>query len=217
MQVKRQCKIRKDAFYYFVLTFKSAKQGTFESAYYKIRKEIAAEFSRHKEGLKSDRLSEKEKKEFQKLMDKEAEYDDYSGALKFLSKCLYEVTGRKAVILIDEYDVPLENAYFEGFYEKNVKFIRSLFESVLKTNEYLQFAVITGCLRISKESIFTGLNHLNIISVLDRQYSEHFGLTEPKVLDMMICAVRERIYGISFFSQAILQKQVNIFKNLRFI
>lgn len=167
------------------LTLKSAKQGTFESAYYKIREEVAAEFSRHKEVLKSDRLSEKEKKEFQKLMDKEAEYDDYSGALKFLNKCLYEVTGNKAVILIDEYDVPLENSYFEGFYEKNVKFIRSLFESALKTNEYLQFAVITGCLRISKESIFTGLNHLNIISVLDRQYSEHFGFTEPEVLDMM--------------------------------
>lgn len=167
------------------LTLKSAKQGTFESAYYKIREEIAAEFSRHKEGLKSDRLSEKEKKEFQKLMDKEAEYDDYSGALKFLSKCLYEVTGRKAVILIDEYDVPLENAYFEGFYGKIIQFIRSLFESALKTNDYLQFAVITGCLRISKESIFTGLNHLKIISVIDRRYSEHFGFTEPEVLDMM--------------------------------
>ncbi|KAI4452162.1 hypothetical protein C823_006744 [Eubacterium plexicaudatum ASF492] len=167
------------------LTLKSAKQDTFKSAYYKIREELAAEFSRHKEVLKSDRLSEKEKKEFQKLMDKEAEYDDYSGALKFLSKCLYEGTGNKTVILIDEYDVPLENSYFEGFYEKNVKFIRSLFESALKTNEYLQFAVITGCLRISKESIFTGLNHLNIVSVLDRQYSEHFGFTEPEVLDMM--------------------------------
>ena len=89
------------------------------------------------------------------------------------------------VVLIDEYDVPLENAYFRGFYGEMIDFIRSLFESVLKTNDYLQFAVITGCLRVSKESIFTGLNHLKIISVLDRKYSEHFGFTESEVLQMM--------------------------------
>ena len=98
---------------------------------------------------------------------------------------MYKITGKNTVILIDEYDVPLENAYFRGFYEKMVIFIRSLFESALKTNDYLQFAVITGCLRISKESIFTGLNHLKIISILDQQYSEHFGFTESEVLQMM--------------------------------
>ena len=87
--------------------------------------------------------------------------------------------------MIDEYDVPLENAYIRGFYEEMVDFIRSLFESVLKTNQYLQFAVITGCLRISKESIFTGLNRLNIISILDKKYSEHFGFTEEEVHRMM--------------------------------
>ncbi len=94
--------------------------------------------------------------------------------------------------MIDEYDVPLENAYFRGFYGEMVDFIRSLFESALKTNDNLQFAVITGCLRISKssegrllETIFTGLNHLKIISVLDQQYGEHFGFTETEVLQMM--------------------------------
>ena len=105
--------------------------------------------------------------------------------MEFLSKCLYEATEEKTVILIDEYDVPLENAYFRGFYGEMVDFIRSVFESALKTNDHLQFAVITGCLRISKESIFTGLNHLNIISVLDKNYSEHFGFTEEEVLRMM--------------------------------
>lgn len=85
----------------------------------------------------------------------------------------------------EDYDVPLENAYFRGFYEEMVDFVRSLFEAALKTNNYLQFAVITGCLRISKESIFTGLNHLNIISILDRKYSEHFGFTEQEVSRMM--------------------------------
>ncbi len=98
---------------------------------------------------------------------------------------MHKITGQNTVILIDEYDVPLENAYFRGFYDEMVDFIRALFESALKTNDYLQFAVITGCLRISKESIFTGLNHLRIISVLDKKYSEHFGFTEPEVRQMM--------------------------------
>lgn len=114
-------------------------------------------------------------------MDRKASYDEYSGALKFLSECLYAVKNVPVIILIDEYDVPLENAYFCGFYDKMAGLVRSLFESALKTNSCLKFAVITGCLRISKESIFTGLNHLNIISVLDRNYSEHFGFTEAEV------------------------------------
>ena len=105
--------------------------------------------------------------------------------MEFLSKCLYQATEKKTVILIDEYDVPLESSYFRGFYEEMVDFIRSLFESALKTNDYLQFAVITGCLRISKESIFTGLNHLKIVSILDQRYSEHFGFTEAEVRQMM--------------------------------
>ena len=167
------------------LTLKSAKQPTFESAYGKMRNAIADEFQRHQYILSSGKINEEDKRLFQKIADRKAGYDDYSGALEFLSKCLYEATDKKTVILIDEYDVPLENAYFRGFYEKMVDFIRSLFESALKTNNYLQFAVITGCLRISKDSIFTGLNHLNIISVLDKKYSEHFGFTEQEVIQMM--------------------------------
>ena len=167
------------------LTLKSAKQPTFESAYGKLKRAIADEFQRHQYILSNEKITEEDKKLFQEIADRKAEYDDYSGALEFLSKCLSEAAGRKTVILIDEYDVPLENAYFRGFYEEMVDFIRSLFESALKTNNYLQFAVITGCLRISKESIFTGLNHLNIISVLDRKYSEHFGFTEQEVIRLM--------------------------------
>ena len=167
------------------LTLKSAKQPTFESAYGKMKRAIADEFHRHRYILANEKLNEEDKRLFQKIADRKAEYDDYSGALEFLSKCLYEATEEKTVILIDEYDVPLENAYFRGFYEKMVDFIRSLFESALKTNNYLQFAVITGCLRISKESIFTGLNHLKIISILDQRYSEHFGFTEAEVQQVM--------------------------------
>ena len=135
--------------------------------------------------LESNEIDGDSKALFQKIADRKGEYDDYSGALKFLSRCLYQATGKKTVVLIDEYDVPLENAYFRGFYGEMVDFIRALFESGLKTNEYLQFAVITGCLRISRESIFTGLNHLRIISVLDERYSEHFGFTEAEVREMM--------------------------------
>ena len=167
------------------LTLKSAKQPSFESAYCKMKHAIADEFQRHQYILEDERINEDDKKLFQKIAGRRADYDDYSGALGFLSKCLCQTEDKKAVILIDEYDVPLENAYFRGFYEEMADFIRSLFESALKTNDYLQFAVITGCLRISKESIFTGLNHLKIISVLDQRYSEHFGFTEAEVQQMM--------------------------------
>lgn len=89
-------------------------------------------------------------------MRERADRNSYNDSLKFLSQCLEKYYGQKVIILIDEYDVPLENAFMEGFYEEMVAFIRSLFESALKTNSSLEFAVITGCLRISKESIFTG-------------------------------------------------------------
>lgn len=173
------------------LTLKSAKQNTFESAYYKIKEEIAEEFKRHDVLFEAEALTETEKQRVKELADETASYDVYSGSLKFLSKCLYKVTGEKTIILLDEYDVSLENSYFLGFYDEMVGFIRSLFESALKTNEYLQFAVITGCLRISKESIFTGLNHLNIISVMDKRYSEHFGFTEQEVRQAMSYYGRE--------------------------
>lgn len=169
------------------LTLKSAKQPSFESAYSKIKAAVADEYQRHQYILSDEKMDEEDKKLFREIAGRKAEYDDYSGALEFLSKCLYLTTGQKTVILLDEYDVPLENAYFRGFYGEMTDFIRSLFESALKTNDYLQFAVITGCLRISKESIFTGLNHINIISVLDKKYSEHFGFTEAEVREMMVC------------------------------
>ncbi|MEE1191620.1 MAG: AAA family ATPase [Blautia sp.] len=166
------------------LTLKSAKQRTFQSALFKIKECISQEYRRHAFVCDGVKLSDSEKQLFQKLADGKGTMDEYSGSLQFLSQCLYKETGEKVIILLDEYDVPLENAYFRGFYDEMIDFIRSLFESGLKTNDALKFSVITGCLRISKESIFTGLNHLKIISVLDRQYSEHFGFTEKEVKEM---------------------------------
>ena len=167
------------------LSLKSAKQPNFEEAYKKLCRGIAEEFRRHQYLLEGSRLAEDQKIIFQKIMTGQADYSEYNDALKFLSECLWQYHGKNTIILIDEYDVPLENAYFEGFYDKMIKFIRSLFESALKTNPYLEKSVITGCLRISKENIFTGLNNLAVESVLSLNYPGAFGFTEPEVKEMM--------------------------------
>ena len=172
------------------LTLKSAKQSSFDSAYYKLKEEIAEEFKRHEKQILKSCLSEEDREAYRNIVSGRAGYDDDLGALKFLSRILYEIYGKGVIILIDEYDVSLETSYFAGFYDEMAGFIHSLLESALKTNDYLQFAVITGCLRVSKESIFTGLNHLNSITILDRQYSEHFGFTEKEVKDAM------KFYGV---------------------
>lgn len=114
-------------------------------------------------------------------MERTASFSEYYTSIQFLSECLEKYHKQKVVILIDEYDVPLENAYFNGFYEQMACFIRLLFESALKTNESLKIAVVTGCLRISGESIFTGLNNLKVVSVLDDSYAEYFGFTQDEV------------------------------------
>ena len=167
------------------LSLKSAKQPNFEEAYKKLCGEIAGEFRRHQYLLEGNSLADDQKNIFQKIMTKQSDYGEYNDALKFLSECLWQYHGKNTIILIDEYDVSLENAYFEGFYDKMIKFIRSLFESALKTNPYLEKSVITGCLRISKESIFTGLNNLKVDSVLRTEYGDSFGFTESEVEEML--------------------------------
>ena len=163
------------------LSLKSAKQGSLDVAFQCIREEISNEFKRHKYIIESDVLKT-EKEHFMKIVNNDKDMSLYITALKFLSDCLNKYHNEKVIILIDEYDVPLENAFFEGFYKEMISFIRSLFESALKTNPSLEFSVITGCLRISKESIFTGLNNLKIISILDDRYAEHFGFTDNEVI-----------------------------------
>ena len=162
------------------LSLKSAKQSSLELAFRCLREEIANEFERHKFILESDDLKD-QKEEFLKIAHKNEDTALYTTSLRFLSECLEKYYGKKAIILIDEYDVPLENAFFEGFYKEMISFLRSLFESALKTNPHLEFAILTGCLRISKESIFTGLNNLEIISILNKSYDEYFGFTNEEV------------------------------------
>lgn len=171
------------------LTLKSAKQENYEAACHAIRTEIGVEFERHRKIVEQGKgkVSSIEYEQYTAIAEEKADNYEIRNSLQLFCRCMYKITGAKTVILIDEYDVPLENAYFKGFYEKMAGFIRSLLEAALKTNEYLQFAVITGCLRISKESIFTGLNHLRVNSVFDNNYSEHFGFTESEVKQMMSC------------------------------
>ena len=163
------------------LTLKSAKQPDFEMAYGALADEIYNEFVRHRYVLQSDALLPIEKERYENLINRRAGKEEIAKAFAFLSMCLFKYHKKKAIILIDEYDVPLENAYFRGFYDEMIDFIRSLFESALKTNPYLEKSVITGCLRISKESIFTGLNNLETDSVLHTRFGDSFGFTQEEV------------------------------------
>lgn len=167
------------------ISLKSMKQPDFETAYATYKDIIKDEFSRHKAIVyKANVLDNEEIERYTSFLDIDAEYPEYSKAIGFLSKCLCKAYNKKVIILIDEYDVPLENSYFRGFYDKMIDLLRSVFESALKTNNSLEFAVMTGCLRISKESIFTGLNNLKVNSILTNDFSEYFGFTESEVNEL---------------------------------
>ena len=167
------------------LSLKSAKQPTWELAYESLKESIGNEFQRHN-GILSQLQIDTDREKFNRLQKQKGEPGDYITAIAFLSKCLHEAYGKTVIILIDEYDVPLENAYFNGFYQQMIDFIRSLFESALKTNPHLYFAVITGCLRITKESIFTGLNNFDNVSILSKIYDEYFGFTRKDVDELLV-------------------------------
>ncbi len=150
-------------------------------AFLSIADEIRKEYKRHSYLLDDSDITEGVKERYSSLLNMKADHVTYARAVAFLSECLEAFHKQKVIILLDEYDVPLENAYFKGFYDEMVSFICSLFESALKTNESLKFAIITGCLRISKESVFTGLNNLKVVSVLDETYAEYFGFTQNEI------------------------------------
>lgn len=167
------------------ISLKSMKQADYQEAFSEFKNMISKEVWRHKELLISDKIMPLSRKKLEMLCNDFADNSVYNTALKLLSDCLYEAYGKKVIVLIDEYDVPLENAYFNGFYDEMINLIRSVFESVLKTNDSLEFAVLTGCLRISKESIFTGLNNLNVYPVTDNSMSQYFGFTENEVKELV--------------------------------
>ncbi len=166
------------------MSLKSAKQDSYDMAYASLIDEICKEFQRHSYVLQNE-MPVRSREIFERIVLGRGSKEEYAKALGFLSECLAKYHGNNAIILIDEYDVLLENAYLHGFYDNMIGFIRSLFESALKTNPYLEKGVITGCLRISRESVFTGLNNLAVESILSMNYPGAFGFTEPEVKAMM--------------------------------
>ena len=161
------------------LSLKGIDGLTFEEAIIRITTIIKNEARRHHYLKNSDKLIEEEIKQFQSLLDGKA--DDITDSIRLLSELLCKHYGKKTIILIDEYDVPLDKAFQKGYYDEMVELMRGLLGQVLKTNDFLQFAVLTGCLRISKESIFTGLNNFEVLSILNVQYDECFGFTDTEV------------------------------------
>ena len=166
------------------LSFKGMKRDTYEEALKNFKWMMSQECQRHMEILQSGKVLDTEKARFQRLLNEEATVSDYFVSIQFLTSCLTKIYDKKTIVLIDEYDVPLENAHFKGYYDKMVSFIRSVFESALKTNHSLEMAVLTGCLRVSKESLFTGLNNPQINSIQSGEFSEYFGFTETEVKDL---------------------------------
>ena len=172
------------------LTLKGVDGLTFEKAKNKLLKLVALEADRFDFLKNSDKLTDNEKQRYGALVRMQGgkyamDEDTLESALQTLSELLYRHYGQKVIILIDEYDVPLDKAYQNGYYREMVSMIRSLFGEALKTNEFLQFAVLTGCLRVSKESIFTGLNNFRIFSITDARFDEQFGFTEDEVEKML--------------------------------
>lgn len=135
--------------------------------------------------LQNDLLSSFDRKKLSQMENREVPEKEIPDSLKFLSRVLYTCFGQKVILMIDEYDVPLDKAFQHGYYEEMVSLIRGLFGQALKTNEFLQFAVLTGCLRVSKESIFTGLNNFDVNSIVDVEHDEQFGFTDMEVLRLL--------------------------------
>ena len=163
---------------------------TFEEAESRFIEIIGSEAERFSFLLESDKLSDNEKEKYRALLKlKNGQYDMgtivLTSSLQTLSLLLNKHYDQKTILLIDEYDVPLDKAFQHGYYKEMVALIRSLFGQALKTNDYLQFAVLTGCLRVSKESIFTGLNNFKVLSITDSRFDEHFGFTDAEVKTLL--------------------------------
>lgn len=192
-QEKALCKEYMGKFPVISISLKSVDGLSFEAASAALRTVIGNEAGRFRFLLESDMLDEEDKNAYRRLirveMESEASYamsdSTLTDSLKTLSRLLVRHYGRKVILLIDEYDVPLDKAFQSGYYEEMVSLIRNLFSNALKTNDDLQFSVLTGCLRISKESIFTGLNNLNVMTVSDPYFCDSFGFTDSEVKELL--------------------------------
>ena len=172
------------------LSFKGVEGLTYDEAFDAFVRVIGKEISRVSFLADSDKLTMLEREQYKGLTIIEDgsfvfSKDKLISSLQLLSQMLYKHYGQKVVILIDEYDVPLDKAFQNGYYKEMISLIRGLFGQALKTNEFLQFAVLTGCLRVSKESIFTGLNNFEINSIVDIDHDEQFGFTDDEVMKLL--------------------------------
>lgn len=167
------------------ISLKGVDGLNFEEACGALRRIIRAEASRFRMLLNSEKIADEDKQLFLRILQEKDTFDDVRDSLRMLSSLLNQCFSEKVILLIDEYDVPLDKAFQHGYYEEMVSLIRGLFGQVLKTNEFLLFAVLTGCLRVSKESIFTGLNNFDVNSIVDVEHDEHFGFTEAEVQELM--------------------------------
>lgn len=173
------------------ISLKGIGAGNYQTARNLVVKIINEEARRLQFLLDSRNLSIKDKELFGLLMEKDMTDETLMFSLREFSELLYKHYGKKVIILIDEYDVPLAKANEQGYYDEMIFLIRNMFEQALKTNEYLYFAVLTGCLRVAKESIFTGLNNLKVLSVTSVRFDEYFGFTDDEVQEMLT------YYGLS--------------------
>jgi hypothetical protein len=163
------------------LSFKDVKDGSFQSAYANLCNLLSRTYQEHLLLLDSPKVTSRQKMDFEAIYKRKADESQVSASLLDLCDCLYRHYGEKAILLLDEYDTPIQSGYAHGYYDKIVELIRHLFGAVLKSNPYLHRAMLTGILRISKESLFSGLNNLKVYSVLNPKYSEYFGFTEAEV------------------------------------
>ena len=173
------------------LTFKDVKFDTWEATIDKIRGLLQEEYGRHQELMGSDKLSKYEKDYFSKILDSTANEVELTAALERLSKMLTAYYGKAPIIIIDEYDTPIQEGYSKDFYEEIIGFMRNFFSGAFKDNRNLSYGFLTGILRIAQESIFSGLNNLTVNTVMDEAYDTFFGFTDDEVNEML------KYYGIS--------------------
>jgi Predicted AAA-ATPase/PD-(D/E)XK nuclease superfamily len=178
------------------ISFKGTKADTFESCFGKLLDVIQQMYKEHAPALEG-KLSASDAAKFQAIIEGTANQVLYELSLKNLTQWLHEVHGQRPIVLIDEYDAPIHAGYLNNYYNKAVGFVRSLFEAALKDNDHLERAVMTGILRVSKESIFSGLNNIGVYSLLAEEFNTCFGFTDVEVMALMQKAeVNERLEGV---------------------
>ena len=173
------------------ITFKDVKFDTWEATIDKIKGLLQEEYGRHQELLQSDKLSKYEKEYFSKILEASANEVELTSALEKLSKMLAVNYGKAPIIIIDEYDTPIQEGYSKDFYDEIIGFMRNFFSGAFKDNKNLSYGFLTGILRIAQESIFSGLNNLTVNSVMDEDYDNYFGFTKEEVSEML------SYYGVS--------------------